>query len=117
MMNGSRKLSNCGEHQVDQHGRQQKDADELAAFSAQLPRLAGVIDVEPLRQDLARFTLEISQPLVELNQGRDDTLDAPGVQLLEFLQLARLGRSAEIANVDSGTSFCPDPLVMCMSVS
>ena len=40
------------EHEVDQDRREQEGAEELAAFGAELPRLAGVVDREALRQDL-----------------------------------------------------------------
>ena len=53
------------QHEVDQDRRQQERAEELAALGAQLPRLAGVVDGEALRQDLLRLVLEEAQRLVE----------------------------------------------------
>ena len=47
-----------GQHEVDQDRREQERAEELAALGAQLPRLAGVVDREALRQDLRRLVLE-----------------------------------------------------------
>ena len=44
------------------------------------------------------------QRLVERNRRRDHALDAHGIELLELLQLPRLGRGPQLANVDSGTS-------------
>ena len=43
------------QHQVNQHCREQEDAEELAAFDAKLARFTGVVDGESLRQNFLRF--------------------------------------------------------------
>ena len=48
--------------------------------------------VKPCGRIFLRFVFEKAQRLVERHRRRDDALDADGVQLLELLQLARLGR-------------------------
>ena len=78
------------EHEIDQDRRQQERAEEPAAFRPQLPRLSRVVDREPLWQGGARFVFEEAQRLIERNRRRDHTLYADRVELLEFLQLARL---------------------------
>ena len=79
------------QHQIDQDRRQQERAEELAAFGPELPRLAGVVDREALRQDRPRLVFEEPQRLIERHRRRNHALDAHGVELLELLQLARLG--------------------------
>ena len=60
-----------------------------------MPRLARVIDGEALRQHGAGFRFEEAQRLVERDRGRDHTLDAHGIELLEFLQLPWLSGGLE----------------------
>ena len=110
------------EHQIDQDGRQQERAEEPAALRPQLARLSRVVDREPLRQGGARFIFEEAQRLIERNGRRDHTLYADRVELLEFLQLARLcgglqrgeGRErhelvARAGDVDAGQLFGREP--------
>ena len=80
------------QHQEDQNGREEEDPEEAVPLRAQLARLTGVIDRETLGQRLRRLGLEIVERLVQRHARRDDALDANGVELLEPLQLARLGR-------------------------
>ena len=99
--------------QIDQDRRQQKRRQELAALGAQLARLARVVDREALRQDRPGLRFQEGQRLIERHRRGNDTLDAHGVELLEFLQLPRLGVVCRLAKVDSGTSLSSEP-VMCM---
>src|SRR5262249_42754284 len=77
-----------GEHEVDEDRREQERPEELAAFGPQLPRFAGVVDREALRQDLPRLRFQVAQRLVERYRRWNDALDADRVQLLKLLQLA-----------------------------
>src|SRR5439155_18847064 len=84
-----------GKHEVNQNRREQKCAEKLAAFYSQLARFTGIVDREARRQDLSGFVLEEPKGLIERNLRRNDPLDPDRVQLLEFLQLARLGGRAK----------------------
>src|SRR5262249_42215790 len=67
-------------------------AEELPPLDAGLTRLARVVEDEALREDLPRFFFQVVERGHERNALRNDSLDAHGVQLLEALQVTRLGR-------------------------
>ena len=79
------------EDQINQDRRQQEGAEKTAALGPELARLAGVIDREALRQDGPGFVFEQAQRPIERHRRRDHSLHPHGVELLELLQLARLG--------------------------
>src|SRR4029079_381155 len=83
------------EHQIDQNRRQQECAEKLVSFSAKLSRLAPVVPRESPRHNLLCFVFEESQRLVQWNLWRNDALNADGIHLLKFLQLARLNCRAQ----------------------
>ena len=56
-----------------------------------MARLAGVVHSEALRQDSLGLVFQETQRFVERHIRRDHSLNGHGVELLEFLQLARLG--------------------------
>src|SRR4029077_13123396 len=74
---------------------QQERAEELAAFAAQLARLARVVDGEALRQVRLRLGLEEAERLVQRHRRRNDALNADRIELLELLQLPRFGGRAQ----------------------
>src|SRR5438309_6806836 len=84
------------QHQINEDARQQECSKELAAFHAQLPRFARIVDREALRQNLLRLVLEQSKPLVQRHSRWKHALNPNRIQLLELLQVTWLGRGAQI---------------------
>jgi hypothetical protein len=66
-------------------------AVSLLPFDPKLARLTRVIDADVFRQDLRGFVLEHLQRLVERGAGPERALDFRGIELLEAVQLPRLG--------------------------
>ena len=79
-----------GEHEEDQDEGNAERHSQAIALGAELPRLAGVIDGEALRQNLFGFVFEHLERHIERHAGRDGALDLGGIELLEPVQFARL---------------------------
>src|SRR4029453_2012123 len=71
--------------------RQSQRGKKLAAFGAELPRLAGVIDRVAGRQNFARSAFEHLESVIQLG-GHAGEFD--GVELLEAVERARHGAVA-----------------------
>src|SRR3989454_3573676 len=83
------------EDQVDQDGREDEDAEELAALRAELPRLPRVIDAVSRRKEALGLLLEETERLIERHVRRYSALDAHSIELLEPLELTGLGARPE----------------------
>ncbi len=84
-------LELCREDEIDQDRREQKCAEEPATLRSELARLTRIVDREALWKGGAGFVFQERQRLIEGNRGRNHPLYAHRVELLEFLQLTRLG--------------------------
>ena len=78
-----------GEHEENQHDRQQECGQKFISFDAQLPRLAGVIDLITVRQNFFRFGFQKRERLIERNDG--DAGNLHRVELLETIERTRHG--------------------------
>src|SRR5205807_5357398 len=76
-----------GQDEKDQHKRKQKHAQKLAAFGAQLARLARVIEHITFRKNVARFVLQKFESSIERNCGH--AVDRDCVELLHPIERTR----------------------------